>query len=165
MTTLTKGKTVDTSNFQPGELIQMDFAFCNVTSIRIFTSMITVVHANIIILWVFPTAYKRDPVRIIRFILTTLNNEEHLWKIVRVDKYYASEKSTDVTNLPDEEFKISTKTTGGDAYWINRKNKKHNISIHNMVRSGLLDSNQHAKNGSLKKRHKNNPMDEKSTVD
>ena len=78
MTTLTKGKTVDTSNFQPGELIQMDFAFCNVTSIRIFTSMITVVHAKIIILWVFPTAYKLDPVRIIRFILTTLNNEEHL---------------------------------------------------------------------------------------
>ena len=56
-------------------------------------------------------------------------------------------------------------TTGGDASCLNGNNEKHNRSIHNMVISGLLDSNQHAKNGSLKKRHKNNPMDEKSTVD
>ena len=34
---------------------------------------------------------------------------------------------------------------GGDASWINSKNERHNRSIHNMVREGLLDSNQHAK--------------------
>ena len=36
------------------------------------------------------------------------------------------------------------KTTGGDAYWLNGKNERHNKSIHNMLRSGLLESNQHA---------------------
>ena len=34
-------------------------------------------------------------------------------------------------------------TTVGDASWLNVKNEIHNRSIHNMERSGLLDSNQH----------------------
>ena len=34
-------------------------------------------------------------------------------------------------------------TTGGDASWINGNNERHNRSIHNMVISYLLDSNQH----------------------
>ena len=33
--------------------------------------------------------------------------------------------------------------TGGDASFINAKNEIHNRSIYNMVRSGLLDSNEH----------------------
>ena len=33
--------------------------------------------------------------------------------------------------------------TGGDASWINGNIERHNRSIHNMVKSGLLDSNQH----------------------
>ena len=43
MTTLPKGKTVGTSKLHLGELIHMDFSFYNVTSIRGFTSIITVV--------------------------------------------------------------------------------------------------------------------------
>ena len=39
--------------------------------------------------------------------------------------------------------------TGSDASWLNGKNERHNRSIHNMVRSGLLDSNQHEKNGAV----------------
>ena len=35
-------------------------------------------------------------------------------------------------------------TTGGDASWLNKKHIINNISINNMVISGLLDSNQHA---------------------
>ena len=40
-------------------------------------------------------------------------------------------------------------TTGGNASWINGKNEKHNRSIHNMVIEGLLDINQHEKNGAV----------------
>ena len=36
-------------------------------------------------------------------------------------------------------------TTGSDAYWLNGKNERKNIIIHNMVRGGRLESNQHAK--------------------
>ena len=35
------------------------------------------------------------------------------------------------------------KNTGGDSYWINGKDERHNRSIHNMLITGLLDSNQH----------------------
>ena len=71
---LPKVKTVDTSNLLPGELIHMDVDLYNITSIRGFTSMVTVVFANTIMLCLLPTVSKRAPVRIIRFILTTLNN-------------------------------------------------------------------------------------------
>ena len=41
--TINKGKTVNTSNFQPGELFNMDFVFYNVPYIRAFIFMLTVV--------------------------------------------------------------------------------------------------------------------------
>ena len=50
MTTLPKGKTVDTTNLQPVEIIHMDLDFYNVTSIRGFNSMLNVVCANTIML-------------------------------------------------------------------------------------------------------------------
>ena len=36
-------------------------------------------------------------------------------------------------------------TNGGDAYWLNGNNERQNRNIHNMVRAGLLDMNQHKK--------------------
>ena len=69
MTTSPKVKTVGTTNLQPGELIHMDFAFYNVTSIRGLTSMLTVLCEKTKMIWIFPTAFKHYPVRIIRFVL------------------------------------------------------------------------------------------------
>ena len=86
ITTINKGQKVDKSNIQPGELIHMYFEFYNVTSICGFTFIITVVHAKTRIIWVLPTVSKRDPVRIIRFILTTLLNKQHPCIHVRVDQ-------------------------------------------------------------------------------
>ena len=143
MTTINKDTTVYTSNLQPGELIHMDFDFYNVTYIRGFTSMLTVVCENTRILWVFPTASKKAHVFIIRFILTTLMNEQHQCKLIRADEDSVLANSTDVTNLLVDDFNISMETTGGDASWINGNNGRHNRSIHNMVRSSLLDINNH----------------------
>ena len=74
MTTSPKGKTVDTSNLQPGEINHMEFYFYSVIYIRGFTSIITVVCANTRMIWALSTTHKRAPVYIIHFILTTLNN-------------------------------------------------------------------------------------------
>ena len=74
MTTLHKVTTVENTNLPPGELIHMDFAFYNATSIRGFTSMINVVCAKARMLWVFPTTSKLSPVVIIHFILTTMQS-------------------------------------------------------------------------------------------
>ena len=143
MKTINKITTVNTSNRQPVELVNMEFAFHNVTSIHGFTSMITVVCAKTIILWVFPTLSKRAPVRIICFIMKTVMNEQHPCKHIIVNENSALEKSTDVAKLLVDDFKIFMESTGGDASCLNGNNKRKNISIHNMVRSALLHSNQH----------------------
>ena len=39
--------------------------------------------------------------------------------------------------------KYTLETIGGDASWINGKNERHNIIIHDMVRSGFIDINKH----------------------
>ena len=99
MTTTNKGTPVDNSNLLPGELIHIELLFYKATNIRGLTSMITVIYARTRMLWVFPTASKRAPFRIIRLILTTPKNEKHLYKCIRVDDDSALVKSTDVTNL------------------------------------------------------------------
>ena len=142
-TTINKGTAVDTSYLQPVELVYIDFSFYKITSICGFTFIITVVCAKTRILWVFPTASKITPVHVIRFILTTLMNEQHPCKCVRADVYSSFANSTDVTNLLVDELKISMETTGGDASWLNGNNKRHNRSIHNMVRAALLYIHQH----------------------
>ena len=144
MTTINKGTKVDTGNLRPGELIHVDFAFYNVTSLYVFTSMLTVIFAKNRMMWVFPTVSQRAHLCIIRFILTTLKNEQHPCKIIWVDEDGALENSTDVINLLIESFNIYMETTVGDSSWLNGKNKRHNISIHNIVRACLLYSNQHA---------------------
>ena len=42
-------------------------------------------------------------------------------------------------------------TTGGNVSYINGKNEIHNRIIHNVVRSGILDSNQHNNNNNNNK--------------
>ena len=87
----------------------MYFDFYNVTTIHGLASMLNVVCKNSILLWLFPTAYKWYPVRIIFFIPTTLKNEQHPHKRVRFYEYGALETSTDVTNLPVDGLKSPCK--------------------------------------------------------
>ena len=122
MTTPPKVTTVDTSNLQPGEIIHMNLKFYNVTTIPGLNSMLTVVFAKNIMIWVFSTAPNQDSVRIIRFILIKFQNEQHPCKRVRVDEGCDLEKSTHVTNLLVYKFKLSMETTVGDVSWLNRKN-------------------------------------------
>ena len=115
------------------------------TSIRVFTPILSVVYAKTRIIWFITTASKRSPVQIIFFILTTFNNEQHSQIRVIVDKDYALENSIDVTNILVDEFMIHMETNGGDAPWISEKNERHNISIHRMIKAGLLYNYKHTK--------------------
>ena len=58
---------------------------------------------------------------------------------MRFEEDIALENSTDVTNLLVDDFRIAMENNGGDASCLNGNNERHNISIHNMVKSGLLD--------------------------
>ena len=75
MTIFLNGTIVDTNNLQPGELLHLEFGFYNITSIRGFTKITTVVCANKRMACIFPITSKRASFRIIRFILYgALNN-------------------------------------------------------------------------------------------
>ena len=87
--------------------------------------MITVVYESTRMIWILPTASKLSPSRIIQFILTTDNNENHPWRCVRVYEDGSLEKWEVSINLPVEEFNITTKTTGGYASWTNGNNDRH----------------------------------------
>ena len=89
-------------------------------------------------LWVLRTASKQAPVCTISFILKNLNNEQNAWKFVKVDGYGAMENPPYVTNLIVNYFNIYMETNGGDASCIHVKNERQNMSIHDMVRAGLL---------------------------
>ena len=91
-------------------------------------------------------------------------NEQHPCKQIRVDEDSALANSTDVTNLLVDEFKISMETTGGDAYWLNGKNERHNISIHNMVREYLLIIIIMKTNGDLQQKYQKKFINIKYTV-
>ena len=123
--------------------------------------MLTVVFENNRVIWVLPTASKISPVHIIRLVRTTLINEQHPCKRVRADEDISLTKSTDVTNLTIDEFKISMYTTGGDASWLNRKNEIHNRSIHNMVIGVIIDSNKYGKNCIVQHIHQQRSIDAK----
>ena len=126
--------------------------------------MLAVVRVKTRILWVFHTAYKRAPVIIIRFVLIPSNIEKHPWRCMRVDKDGALSKSTDVTNLLVDDFSISIKTSGGGVAWLNKKNERRNKNIYNMFIAGLLDSNQHFKNGAAPYDNQLKYIDANSTV-
>ena len=64
---------------------------------------------------------------------------------MRIDEDGKFKNSTDITKILVDEFSISMKSTGGDASWLNGKNERRNRRIHNMVRAGLIHSNQHEK--------------------
>ena len=87
MTILLKDATVDTTNLSSEELLCMYFYLYYVDSIRGFTSIIDVLCEKTRIVCIFPTASKRFPVTNVQFILTSLNNQNHLCRHVRVDDY------------------------------------------------------------------------------
>ena len=60
-----------------------------------------------------------------------------------IDEDGVFEKSINVTNLSVEKFKASMETTAAAASRLNGRNERNDRNIHNMVRSGLLETNQH----------------------
>ena len=115
MSILPRGTTVDTTNLQQGELLHVNFAFYNVNSIQVFSSVITVVCEKKGMIWIFATASKQAPVIIIRFILPESKNKNHPRRRVRVDEDGDLENSTVVTDLLIDQFRKSTETTVEDA--------------------------------------------------
>ena len=83
---------------------------------------------------------------------------------MRFDEDGALTNSIDANNLIVDDFSISMETTGGDTSCLNVNNERHNIIIHTMVISGLLDINQNEQNGALQNKHQKKSIYARSIV-
>ena len=94
--------------------------------------MITVLHVKTTTVWILPTASKQPPIRIILFMLTTLNDENHTCRHVRVNEDGALEKPADVTNLNSAYKHEKNGVFQQKHQWkyIDAKCKAHDIAPH-----------------------------------
>ena len=120
-------------------MLHIDFTFYNVTSIRGFVALLTIVDAKTHMLWVFATPNKQPPLRVILFFLDTLRREGCACRFMRTDEDGALARSSEFTSMLLDEYRITLQTTGGFASWLNSKNERQNQTIHNMTRAGIID--------------------------
>ena len=93
-TKISRGPATDVSKFAPGFMLQMDFAFSNVESIREFTStFVAICYANSH-RFVFPSRSKRPTLDILKFLVTTLRNQDKKVAFIRVDEDGALSRSS-----------------------------------------------------------------------
>ena len=138
-TKIPRGPTTDLSKFAHGFMLQMDFAFFNVESIRGFTLTFVSICSATSYPFGFPSRRKRKPLDILKFLVTILSNQDNKFALIRVDEYGALEKSSDFMNI-FHNMNIIVQTTGGDAYFINGKSESLNKILANPTRALLLNS-------------------------
>ena len=84
-TKIPRGTTTDVSKFAPGFMLQMDFAFFNVESIRGFTSTFVAIFSASSYPFVFSSRSKRPPLDILKFLVTALRNQDKKYSFIGVD--------------------------------------------------------------------------------
>ena len=85
-TKISRGPTTDVSKFVPGFMLQMDFSFFNVESIRGFTSTFVAICSANSHPFGLPSITKRPPLEILNFLFTTLRNQYKKVAFIQVDK-------------------------------------------------------------------------------
>ena len=94
-----KGKTVDTANYLPGQLLHMDFYFWGLTSIRGFSSVLLVVDCKTRRQWKFLTSSKSPPLEIIHWFINQLRLAGRPITCIRTDRGGELARSNEVCAL------------------------------------------------------------------
>ena len=103
-------------------MLQIDFAFFNVESIRGFTSTFLAICSATSYPFGFPSRSKRPPLDILKFIVATLRNQDKKVAFVIDDEDGALARSSEFMKTCHN-MNIIVQTTGGDASSINGKLK------------------------------------------
>jgi len=94
-----KATTTSTVLTHRGQLLHMDFSFWSITSVRGFTSLLSIIDGKERFLWNFPTASKRPPLFIVDYFLSQLQKENVSVNSIRVDEDGALAKSAEFTSF------------------------------------------------------------------
>ena len=87
--------TTDVSEFARGFMLQMNFAFFNIERIRGFTSTFVAIYYSTSYPFGFPYRRKHPPLDILKFLVTTLRNQDKKFALIRVDEYGSLERSSE----------------------------------------------------------------------
>ena len=120
-------------------MLQMDFAFFNVEIIRVFTSTFLDISSATSYPFGFPSRSKHPPFDILKFLVTTLRNQDKKVAFIIVDEDGALTRSSEFMRT-FHNMNIIVQTTGGDAYSLNGKSESPNKTLANITRAILLNS-------------------------
>ena len=134
-----RGPTTYVSKFAPGFMLQIDFAFFNVESIRVFTSTFVDICSATSHPFGFPSRSKLTPLDILKFLVTIFSNQNKKVALIQVDKdgalarYYEFMRTCHNIN-------IIFQATGGDEYSLIGRSESTNNTLANITRTLLLNS-------------------------
>ena len=131
--------STDVSKFAPEFMLQMDFAFFNIESIRGFTSTFVDICSATSYPFGLPSKSKRPPLDILKFLVTTLRNQDEKFAFIRVDEDCALARSSELMSTCHN-MNIIVQTTGGYASSLNGKSESPNNTLANITRALLLNS-------------------------
>ena len=119
-TKISRFPNIDVYIISPGFILQMDFSFFNVESIHGFTSTFVTICSATSYPFGFLSRRKRPSLDILRFLVTTLKNQDKKFVFIWVDEYGALARSSDFMSTYHK-MNIIVKNIGGDEYSLNRK--------------------------------------------
>ena len=117
----------------------MDFAFSNAEIIRGFNSTCVAIYSATSYSFGFPSRIKRPPLDILKFLVTTLINQDKKVAFIRLDEYGALARSSEFIRTCHN-MNIIVQTTGGYSSSLNGKSESPNKKLANITRALLLNS-------------------------
>ena len=120
-------------------MLQIDFSFFNIKSIRGFTSTFVAVCYATSHPFEFPPIRKIPPLDILNCIFTALRNQDKKSAFIRVDEYGEISRSSEFMKTCHN-MNIIVQTTGGYASSINVKSENPDRKLSNITRDLLLNS-------------------------
>ena len=137
---LNRNPPVSLATLRPGQMLQMDFAFFNVQSVRGFTSYISCDCVLTKYSFRFCTRRKRAPVDIIRWILLTLRKQKKEVNFVRFDEGGELARCEELNQMLLNEFQVVMQTTGGYASHLNGVTERGHRTDANTIRTSLYSA-------------------------
>ena len=124
----------------PGQMLYMDFCFYRTTSVRGFTSYLSVTCYLTAYSFVIPTRSKRPPLDITKWLIEVLKRQGYVVIIVRFDEGGELARSTEVCSLLTN-LNIVMESTGGYSSELLGKDERQHRTFGEKVRTMLYSAN------------------------
>ena len=131
--------TIDISKFAPGFMLQINFAFFNVEIIRAFNSTFVAICSSNSHPFGFLSRRKLPYLEILKFLVTTLRNQDKKVAFIQVDEDVGLERSSELMRTC-QNMNTIVQNIGGYASSLNGKSEIPNNTLDNITGALILNS-------------------------